>query len=151
MVTGIVPTFSNDAIHNSNTITLSHDETKYGLKLHVKYNTKYFKAGFMLPKGKYSISGNMNIYCLSKDHQFSQNDSSSFNKEIEVVEDLDVHKIESFWQNVFNTLPLLDQKIGVMQHRDSTGELTVHIDFELFSDNDMYLTTPLLRLQTTAK
>ena len=36
MVTGIVPTFSNDAIHNSNTITLSHDETKYRLKLHVK-------------------------------------------------------------------------------------------------------------------
>jgi hypothetical protein len=151
MVTGTIPTFSNDAIHNCNVISLSHQEIKYGLKLHVKYNTKYFKAGFMLPKGKYCISGRANIYCLSKNKEFSQNNSFCFNKEIEVKEDLDVHKIESFWQGIFNTLPLIDQKISTMQHKDSNGELTVHIDFELFSDNDMYLSTPILRLQTTAK
>ena len=149
MVTGIVPTFSKDSIHNFSVIELTHQESKYGLQLHVKYNTPYFKEGFALPSGKYSISGQISLYCKSKG--IHQTDVYSFNKEIGISKELEVHKIDSFWQEVFNSLPLIDQKSEAMKQKDSNGKITVHVDFELFNENDMYLSYPILRLQTTAK
>lgn len=149
MVTGTVATFKNDAIHNFEKINLTYQYHKLNLVLHVDYYTKFYKEGFILPKGKYTLSGRFSVCCDGKN--FKQANTSGFVRDIEIPADLEVHKIDSFWQDTLDSLSFLEQKSKAMQQKDSNGKLRIHLDFELFNENDLYMSSPILRLQTTAK